>query len=264
MSKSRTVTGECHLCGRAGPLSFEHVPPRAAFNDRPVTLYSIEDVLNLAPGARPTSKGTVQQRGAGAHTLCGQCNNKTGSWYGRHFVDWCYQGMALLQRTRGKPTLIYLNYVFPLAILKQIATMFFSINTERFRQKNPELEAFVLDRERKYLSPRYRFFVYFNFEGRHRALPASGIYDVTRGQTRVTSEITVPPYGYLLSFNDAPLDERLFEISHFARFDYNQFDVMELRLPVLPTHTSFPADYRTREQIMADARRDAAVALHEE
>lgn len=257
MGRSKKVEGVCHLCGTYGPLSFEHVPPRAAFNDRPVRLYPFEEAFSLAPGELPLSKGTIQQRGAGAHTLCIRCNNNTGSWYGTHFVAWCYQGMDLLARTGGRPTLIHLNYVFPLSIIKQIATMFFSINGERFRQVNPDLEAFVLDRDRKYLPPRYRFYVYLNGEGRHRALAVAGTLHVPTSTNRTMTEITYPPYGYLLAFDCPPPDDRLFEITHFARFDYGQFDVMELRLPVLPTHTSFPGDYRTKDQIFRDARRDA-------
>jgi hypothetical protein len=213
--------------------------------------------MEIRPGDAPKTKGTISQRGAGAYTLCSRCNNLTGHWYGSHFVSWCYQGMELLQRTGGQPSLIYLHYVFPLSIIKQIATMLFSINTDQFRRANPELEAFVIDRDRKYLSSRYRFFVYFNSQGRHRAVGTSGMLHIGTGAMHVMSELTYPPFGYLLVFDNAAPDDRLFEISHFARYDYGQFEVMELRLPVLPTHTSFPGDYRSKEQIFRDAARPA-------
>lgn len=211
--------------------------------------------MGVAPGDAPKTKGTISQRGAGAHTLCGRCNSTTGHWYGSHFVDWCHQGMEVLQRTSGRPSLIYLHYVYPLSIIKQIATMFFSVNTDQFRRANPELEAFVLNRDRKYLPPRYRFFVYFTAEGRSRAVGTSGMLHLGSGAMHVMTELTYPPYGYLLVFDNSAPDDRLFEITHFARYDYGQFDVMELRLPVLPTHTSFPGDYRSKEQIFKDAGR---------
>jgi hypothetical protein len=68
----------------------------------------------------------------GYYTLCDKCNNDTGAWYGTQFVNWCYQGMDVLIRSNGKPTLIYLNYVFPLQVLKQIVTMFFSVYPDDF------------------------------------------------------------------------------------------------------------------------------------
>jgi len=67
MSKREHV-GQCHICGRNGLLSFEHIPPRAAFNDRRVILYKFEDLIELGPDATP--KGPISQKGAGSYTLC--------------------------------------------------------------------------------------------------------------------------------------------------------------------------------------------------
>ena len=144
--------GTCHLCGSNGPLSFEHVPPRAAFNNKRVIAYRFEDVIELGPDASP--RGPISQRGAGAYTLCSSCNNKTGSWYGPKFIDWCYQGMDILLRSGGHPTLIYLNYLYPLPILKQIITMFFSVNPPTFAAKNEDLVRFILNKETRHLPPR--------------------------------------------------------------------------------------------------------------
>jgi len=62
--------------------------------------------------------------------------------------------MLIRERAGGNPSLFYLNYVFPLPILKQVVTMFASVNQAAFDSAHPELAAFVLDRERKYLPPR--------------------------------------------------------------------------------------------------------------
>src|SRR5216684_6998566 len=97
--------GVCHICGNYGPLSFEHIPPRAAFNNRSVIKVKFEEALELGPDG--VAKGPIQQQGAGQYTLCRKCNNDTGAWYGKSFVDWCYQGMDILIRTKGKPSLIY-------------------------------------------------------------------------------------------------------------------------------------------------------------
>lgn len=58
------VVGICHICGIHGPLSFEHVPPRSAFNDRPVAAMPFEQALHLGPDDK-LPKGEVQQRGMG-------------------------------------------------------------------------------------------------------------------------------------------------------------------------------------------------------
>jgi len=36
-------TGECCICGKIGKLTFEHVPPKAAFNDRGVFQAKMEE-----------------------------------------------------------------------------------------------------------------------------------------------------------------------------------------------------------------------------
>ena len=56
-----------------------------------------EQAMGLGPGKR--GQGEIQQRGMGAYTLCGPCNNRTGKWYGAAFADWCHQvaGLPILR-----------------------------------------------------------------------------------------------------------------------------------------------------------------------
>jgi hypothetical protein len=253
MSRKKKVIGICHICGNFGDLTFEHTPQKKAFNNRPVIKVKFEEAISLGP--EEITNGPIQQGGIGAHTLCHKCNNNTGSWYGSWFVDWCYQGMDILIRSGGKPSLIYMNYVFPLRILKQIVTMFFSVNPDSFAKANPELVRFVLNRDAKYLPPKYRFFVYYNTTGKFRFSGIVGKADIYNGKFTLMSEITYPPFGYLMTIDSEPPDGRLFEITHFARYSYNDFKVMNLKLPVLPTHLAYPGDYRTKEEILEQAAR---------
>jgi hypothetical protein len=246
----REKRGKCHICGMIGPLSFEHIPPRKAFNERPVVRAQFEELVGLGPDE--PIRGQTQQRGMGEYTLCPKCNNNTGSWYGKNFVDWCYQGFEILLRSKGNPSLIYLNYLFPLRILKQIITMFFSVNGPEFCDANPELVKFVLNRDKKYLSPKYRFFVYYNTSSRLRCSGVSSRVDINTQNICVFSEMNYFPYGYVMTFDSPPPDQRLFEITHFSMCSYNEFKVTTLKLPVLPTHLWFPGDYRTKEQIIRD------------
>src|SRR5215204_1076611 len=153
----RTQTGKCHICGKNGELSFEHVPPEKAFNNKAVEIKPFEG-----------GKGRIQQRGMGAFTLCKKCNNDTGRWYASNFVKFCHMGMEILQRSNGNPKLIYLYQLYPLRIIKQIITMMFSANSDVFGEKHPDLVKFILNKTRKYLNPRYRFWLYYNYIGEPR------------------------------------------------------------------------------------------------
>jgi hypothetical protein len=245
---AKAPEGNCHLCGKYGPLSFEHLPPRSAFNDQPVLLGSIDSVWDAGMDETKV-KGKIQQRGAGAYTLCGWCNSFTGRNYAPAFTAWCRQGMEIMYRASGRPSLIYMNYLMPLSVLKQICTMFFSVNGPRFREKQPWLEHFVLDRESQALPDKYRIYAYFKGAGPLRSSGVAGWLRADSGQMLALSEISFPPYGYVLCFDDVRPHPDLYDITFFRRFRYGQFGVVNLRLPVLPTHLPLPGDYRSKEEI---------------
>lgn len=239
----RTQTGKCHICGNVGRLSFEHVPPESAFNDKPVIIKPFEG-----------GKGKIQQRGMGAFTLCIPCNNNTGSWYGADFVKFCYMGMEILQRSNGNPKLIYMYQLYPLRIIKQIIVMMFSANSEVFADKHPELVKFVLNKNLRYLSPKYRFWLYYNYVGEPRFSGVTARANFNNGTSIIFSEITYPPFGYVMTLENSdkrndPPDDRLIEISDFVNYGYNEFDNREIRAISLPTHLELPGDYRTSEEI---------------
>src|SRR5512134_2855390 len=121
MSK-KMVPGTCHICGKYGNLSYEHVPPEAAFNNRRVLLASADEYWNRGVSQGQKVQGNVLKRGFGAHTLCERCNSITGSWYGAHFVEWCRQGMEFWDKTKGKSSVIVLHTIYPLPIIKQVVT----------------------------------------------------------------------------------------------------------------------------------------------
>lgn len=259
MVQNKDQQGHCHICGAFGKLTFEHVPPRSAFNNSRVTRSTFEEALaslhDRVSGIPPDpSRGRYQQRGSGAFTLCGSCNSKTGDWYAGHFAEWCVQAMDILARTNGRPILIYLNYLRPLPILKQIITMFFSANSERFAQGHPDLVRFVLNRDSRFLPRRFRIYVYYTL-GDSRSAGVTGMINLTTGYTRLVSEISAPPIGYVMTIDeDAPPDPRLIEITHFVRYEYYDVIQSEVKMSVLPVASPFPADYRTHEEIVQQSR----------
>ena len=57
-----------------------------------------------------------------------------------------------------------------------------------------------------------------------------------------------------MTFDSAPPESRLFDITHFSKYRYNDHVVKAMKLPVLPTHMWFPGDYRTKEEIKKQAK----------
>ena len=244
-----TPSGTCHLCGCQDKLSYEHVPPRAAFNSRPLVATALDRLL-ANDGTTPT-KGRIFQRGAGAYTLCIRCNSKIGRWYGREYVDWVYQGMSILTAASQAPSLYYTFHILPLRVLKQIAAMFFSVNSDTFHKAQPELQSFVLNRRRCHFPEHLRIFTFYAVGDRARQSGVMAQIDTLgRGNSSTFTEICFPPFGYVLTF-DRPPDPRMLDISYFGRFGIDEYRALTLRLPVLPVVHYMPGDYRTRSQVDA-------------
>jgi hypothetical protein len=144
--------GTCFICGAWGQLSFEHVPPQAAYNNERVFEANIRRmVAERSHGQQQPLTGKWVQGGAGKYTLCNKCNNDTGGWYGGAYVSWARQGVELLERSGGKLSLAHPYKVFPLGILKQVVAMFCSACGPNLRLKFPDLVPFVLQREARYM-----------------------------------------------------------------------------------------------------------------
>jgi hypothetical protein len=256
MARRRKKLGICQICGIDGELSFEHVPPRSAFNNHPVFVPHFNALIeNLDLDFRKV-KGKIYQLGAGAHTLCEKCNSITGAWYGDAFIDWAYQAARILKYTEGKASLYYQFRIFPLRVIKQIVCMFFSANGPNFREAHPDLVKFVLNKETKYIKPEIRIYTYYNLTGYSRQSGVAGLIKVNENRYHIYSEIAFFPLGYLMTLESEVPDNRPVDISFFANYSYNDWKEFSLRLPVLPINTYLPGDYRNREQVLNDVAKN--------
>ena len=276
----KKVFNNCRICGTHTQLTFEHVPPRAAFNDCPVVGKHIIDLINKDPDCYFDSKGHKSQRGAGAYTLCKKCNNNTGTWYGTAFAKFAHQSLDILKHTRGLPSLYYPFRIYPLRVIKQIITMFFSVNSDLFRLNHPDLVKFVLNKHERYLSPGIRILVYFNLSPHARFAGGTSIstteidpnevsietmddalnqYRRDYAKSLYSSEIAFPPLGYVLSFGLESLDSKLADISFLAKYRYDDWTSIHLKLPVFPVNTWYPGDYRSKEQLRRNFEKNSQI-----
>ena len=253
------IQGTCHICGKFGELSFEHVPPNSAFNDHPIVHYQMHQLMNQSDSGQRI-RGKIRQKGAGEYTLCPSCNNRTGRFYGEAYAEWAKQGLEAINAARGQPEIFYPFLFRPLCVIKQIMCMFCSINGTRFREKYPSVERFVMDRDAKLLPPELRVYAFYAIGPVSRSV---GVAGTMRGfvegtpSTRIFSELTYPPFGYVLSYNSPPPDDQFLDITYFSRFNYVEVRKDYLRFPVRPVFTYFPGDYRAPDKVA----KDAAIAL---
>jgi len=250
--------GTCCICQQSGKLSFEHVHPHKAFNQRPLVLKSALD--EIADEKKPNpSKGRTQQRGMGMHSLCVSCNNLTGHRYGGEYVEFAHQCMCRISALQPRMPPLYLNYfIFPLRVIKQIMCLFCSINGPSFTAHNPEIADFILDRDRKHLPCGYKIYAYLTMGPGIRSAPFVGRGLIPTGEMTIFSELSFPPLGYILTKDDYKAKGVEYQrLDFLSRYRYADWKTVPLRMPYLPTATWVPGDFRTRDEADACARKNA-------
>ncbi len=249
MNTKNNNIGVCKLCGEKGKLTFEHIPPRAAYNKitkyyliSSEEYYSSEDLLNLKP------KGKVIQGGVGSYCLCKSCNSFLGQNYVRPYSDFVNIGMDLLNKYELNTYIFKVEKLNPLRILKQIASMFISISEPTFKEQCPEIIDFVKNPEKTYLPDKYHFFMYLNNEGDYRKFAFPTFTNVHGA----IGELAYPPFGFVfcdtkgLEFNQDYKNafSELTEITDFKKFNDNRDNAFEITINKHPTHIQIPLDYR--------------------
>ncbi|MCE3294713.1 MAG: hypothetical protein K0R65_427 [Crocinitomicaceae bacterium] len=249
MAKRQLKNGTCYLCNEIKMLNFEHVPPRSTFNKNTrFREIPYEDFMKDDPLNRKI-KGKPKQGGVGFYSYCESCNNFLGKEYVRSFKEWTHIGAYILSHGEFD---IYEYSVYkqkPNKILKQIVSMFISINQVDFAKRHPDLITFIKNTGATELNDRYRFFVYLNNVGNYRHLPYMVTGNLLSREIIQCCEIAFPPFGYVMTIDSDPQSKYLAEITHFKNYEFDKETDLNLKIARLQTNLPIPLDYRTKEEI---------------
>jgi len=252
MSKS---FGKCALCRKECELSFEHIPPRAAFNASPAKPVTGDKMMSdeRMPWDTSELRYTNQQQGMGKFSLCKDCNNNTGSWYGNDYIKISQIiHAAFCETIPDNINAIGIKEIYPLRFVKQIISMFCSINNFEDERIQP-LRDFVLDKTTFGLDKsKYRLNMYFTKSNLVKYAPLSVVIklDDNKVQSMAVSEITAYPLGFILIFD--PISEREYDgvdITSFSDCGYDELATIEIPLCVKEMNDIFPMHYRSKEEI---------------
>jgi hypothetical protein len=255
----RKIRDHCWVCGQFRTLTFEHVPPKKAFNNQRVEVCSVEDWLYRQPGVSVSGRW---QKATGLVATCAGCNNNTGAWYGGEFVAWVLRAADILARLPSPaamdqvPQRIVVTATFPavapLLFLKQVVYMILATNGPDFGRLNPDLRQFVLDKEMVGLPPRYHFHLGLLWGPNARQVGAAGKIDIFKGQNAVLAEVAFAPFSYVLRIGDRLDSLPPCDISGFSRYKPDERLDLELTLLVGFCHAPLACDYRSMAAILAD------------
>jgi hypothetical protein len=143
---------------------------------------------------------------------------------------------------------------YPLRFIKQAITMFFSVNSPGYRNSHPELVRFVLDKNSTGLPPYVHVYLTL-VKGPHaRSSGVSGNYDIDAKSISVMTEVAHPPFALTMMF-DFPKSYDLGNITHFAKYKYDEKAPVGVLLQTGYINTPYPDDYRSKDQILKDVER---------
>lgn len=250
--------GKCALCRKDCELTFEHIPPRAAFNStsaRPVSGDKIIGDNDRMPWDIAGLPYINQQRGMGKHSLCKECNNNTGTWYGDEYTRFAHIVHSFLSNNfvyeaKG----VEIKQIHPLQLIKQILSMFCSINNFE-DERIDQLRTFVLDKKATNLDKRkFKLCMYFTKSRLLKYAPLSVLIDLsdTGVESIAVSEITAYPLGFILYFD--PTSTRTYEgidITDFSNYMYDDICTVALPLCIYEVNDILPTYYRTKEEVQA-------------
>lgn len=256
----------CRICGMEGPLTFEHVPPRSAFNRDRAEVMGLDAWLRRDAGG-PVERGKIMQRGSGFESLCEICNNRAGRLYVPEFRKWTQMGMQVLHGPNGAAAafadtveesyvLIEADDVQPARFLKQVVTMFLAMSPPTFTPLHPDLASFAQDPEWIGLPERYQIYLalysgpYARFVGGVATLRNIGTEKPI--ENHFVLEIAYPPFAYVLSIDENTPALACGNLAAFADVSIHDRASVKVQLINGYGHTPIPLDYRTLPAVEAD------------
>jgi len=233
--------GLCALCGNMGKLTFEHVPPQCAFNNKMIYVQSHEhlsDEKSLLFGKKKKS-----QKGFGKQSLCASCNNNTGNWYVKDFCEFTEQGLKILKASQALPIVSGQYTIKPFNVLKQILMMFISADTSGELRSHEGIVEYLMDRENVNFPKNINIFIYSNYSRTKRMLGYLRVFEPGFNGVYQWSEINYQPFGYFLTYNSPPPNDMMVNITSWKDSAHNAKRLVNLTTAYLEVSTLLIGTY---------------------
>lgn len=234
-------TGTCHLCGEFKELTFEHIPPKSALNNKPILIKKYEHQYDK--NSFVYGKSIRSNNGAGSYCFCKSCNNNTGTWYAKDFSDFVLQAHGHFENTDSINRYNFINFTFkPLNVVKQILTMFLGVDHIGLLRDDKEVVSFLLNKENKILPEKYQIYIY-NTISIHKRMYGIQFNNINNN-FNTHSEITFYPFGYFLTVDSSPPINKMTNITKFKEFSFNKEENYTIPLIYLKTEEIYLGLYK--------------------
>jgi hypothetical protein len=197
----------CHLCLRDSELSFEHIPPHAAYNG--ARLWERLNPRSKGVDEDGNLKGALQtlwskwQAGFKVRTLCAACNNRTGSTSAAsyvRFVKSLAEAPRLFEARQGQRVINVREDTRMIA--RQIAVMILAIEDARFAEVQNDLRLFARG-ELDAVTPPFRVLAFLVPDSPHAGTIARSharLDAYAPGCGAMAGEISLFPFGFVYAY----------------------------------------------------------------
>jgi hypothetical protein len=231
----------CILCGKNVQLTFEHIPPKCAFNNDLIYIQKHEQMVE----EKSPLFGKYQRshKGFGKYCLCANCNNITGNWYAKAFCDFAQQGQKILTESNNIELTSGSYIIKPKNVLKQILLMFLCADAAGILREKSGVLSYLLDKKSSAFPEKLNIFLYSNASHCKRMMGYSFGADFGTGEKFQWSEINFKPFGYFMTYDSNPPNKFMVNISKFNDIDYNRDLNVEITLPNLHVSSQVLGSY---------------------
>ena len=253
----------CWLCGTlTSVLTREHTPPRSAYNSGRVILQRPSDQA-IELGYLAWKEDSAYLHGHFRRSLCERCNSLGGRAFVPAYSDFVHQ-VAQKVSTRIPLTSIEVEAVRnPQLILRQILLQLVTSNGPKFVEANNWIRPFLLTRKPCRLPDNVHLYIFATQNGGMRSTGLTGQILLDKETFRVFSEFTHWPLGTILSFSEL-VDEPLLCITDWSEIPFRSKNRLTLKLPVNPTVSPCPLDFRDDLGILLDMNKPGRLRMDEQ
>ncbi len=226
------IYGTCCICGKHKRLTFEHIPPKAAFNRLSIKLYDFNKFI-----LENNSKFLNSQNGAGLRTLCADCNNLTGTWYGAAYAEFAVQGMRYYKyNASGMLAVPYT--IYPLRVFKQVVSCFASVNGSEWCTQNPKIKEFLLNPYERTFPTNMDIRMYMQTTRQTKISKMQMNININTGEHFFGSEFAHIPFSFICT-QDKSLTyfrvlNELYPIKNFLDYGYDDRATLYIKMPRKP------------------------------
>jgi len=259
MSKSNDI-GVCKICGKSAKLTNEHVPPKAAFNNKKVEMLKGDSLIDIITGKRLPweSDGLfkhISQNGQKEKTLCSSCNSFTGKYYASWYVDFCNainNFIVSSEISSNQKIKLALSNIKPLNILKQIISMFASNSS--ITNYDSDIRKFIIDKENNCF-PVHKYRVYFNIfrEGIPKNTGVASVF-TTKGTYQIMQIAAYPlEVTLLLNYQDNKDHDLAIlgtDITEWCNYSLGETTEVVIDANIVSSFSPMPLEYRSYHEML--------------